>query len=170
MVSKQSTITIQIDSRQHHGKHDLKDKYFAEHGIDTITSKLYSGDYTLLTNQSVCIDTKASFNEIVSNMTVDHKRVAAECDRAYEHGIKLVFLIENSDGITNIDEVHKWKNPRYVMWLKKGKKGRPPVSSKRLEKILKSFEVSHHTKFYFCSPESAGRAIVFLLTGQDLGA
>lgn len=165
----QSMLTIQIDSRQQSGKHDLKDRYFAEHGIDTVHSKLFCGDYTLLNKQDVCIDTKRDFNEIVGNLTKDHKRVASECDRAYEHGIHLCFIIENTENITSINEVHKWSNKRYKIWLYNGRKGKPPVSSKRLEKMMKTFEQHHHCKFYFCKPESAGRAILFLLTGKDYG-
>lgn len=162
-------MTIVEDSRQHSGKHELKEKYFKEHGIDTVTSKLYAGDYSLLNNMSVCIDTKKDFNEVVGNLTHDHKRVADECDRAYEHGIQLIFLIENTENITNINEVHKWSNKRYKVYCYNHKKGRPPVSSKRLEKMMKTFEIHHHCKFYFCSPESAGRAIIYLLTGKDFG-
>lgn len=162
-------LTIVEDTRNKSQKHDLKKQYFSKHGIDVVRSKIYAGDYTLLNSMSVCIDTKQNMQEIYGDMIQDHDRFARECDRAYEHGITLVFVVENTDGITRLDEVHKWRNPRFMIWIKKGKKGRPPVSSKRLQKMMQTFEIHHHTKFYFCSPESSGRAIVYLLTGTDMG-
>lgn len=166
--SEKKIPAIMVDSRQQTGKHDLKDKYFSDHNIDTVHSKLYVGDYALISNMTICVDTKRSIDEIAGNLTHDHERFARECDKAFEHGIKLFILVENTEGIKIIDDVKRWSNPRYQIW-KRRKEGRAPTSAATLMRIMRTFEEHHHCKFYFCSPESSGRAIVYLLTGQDLG-
>lgn len=35
------------DTRNQSGKHDMKNEYFADHGIKVQRTKLYVGDYTL---------------------------------------------------------------------------------------------------------------------------
>ena len=54
------------DTRQttSHGSHDRKYKYFESAGIEVRRTKLYVGDYTLPTNQSICVDTKKDIQEL----------------------------------------------------------------------------------------------------------
>ena len=120
-------MLILVDSRQQEGKHNLKEKWFAEHGIETRRTKLYVGDYTLPTDQSVCIDTKKDIQELVSDICgKQHERFRNECIRAQEAGIRLIILTENRGGhikdniiqptITSLDELHRWKNPRLFIF------------------------------------------------------
>ena len=126
----------------------------------------------------VCIDTKDGLGEVYKNLVLDHDRVARECDRAVENGWKLIFLVEDED-IESVDEVHNWVNPRYQMWatryekIKEGhKKGRymgtklpkPPVSSERLETMMKTFAEHHECEWCFCSHKDTGRVIAELLS------
>ena len=123
-------MLILCDSRQQEGKHDLKERWFASHGIETRRTKLYVGDYTLPTNQSICIDTKKDIQELVSDICgKQHERFRNECLRAQEAGIKLIILTENigckvghgeiyNPTITKLEELHRWKNPRLFIFDK----------------------------------------------------
>ncbi|MCD7724908.1 MAG: hypothetical protein LUI12_05060 [Clostridiales bacterium] len=63
-------MLILEDTRQQESKHENKHKYFREHGIQWTRTKLYCGDYTLPTNQSVCIDSKQSIMELLNDIQV----------------------------------------------------------------------------------------------------
>ena len=165
-----SEFVLMTDTRQHEHKHDAKEAYWSRKGIKVIRSKLYCGDITLLHDQRVCIDTKANLGEWASNIVHDHARVAAEADRAYENGIRLVFLIENNEGIRSIDEIAKWSNSRWRRWHKQRSGQKPPISSEQLAKATKTFAEHHHCIFAFTSVENAGRAVLYLLTGKDFGS
>ena len=56
------------DTRNQVGKHDKKNEYFYKNGIEVRRTKLYCGDYTLPTNQSVCIDTKKDIQELIGDI------------------------------------------------------------------------------------------------------
>ena len=60
-------------------------------GYKVERTKLWIGDYTFPTNQSICIDTKKDMNEIEGNLIHDHERFKAECIRAKEAGIKNIY-------------------------------------------------------------------------------
>lgn len=165
------------DTRNQKNKHDKKHKYFEENGIEYQRCRLYVGDYTLANNQSVCVDSKASMNEIVNNLIQDHERIRAEADRAAEAGIKLYILIEEP-GIKTLNDVRNWKNPRYLRWLKvkqahdRGKMlnvkipSKPPVNNITLMKIMSSFASKHKVEWVFCKPEEAGKKIMEILTNE----
>lgn len=162
--------TLIIDSREKPKAVKNIITYFDRKGIDHISSKLYVGDYQFMNNPYKAVDRKGDMQEIVGNLIQDHERLARECDRAYEHGIEMMILIENTNDIHSIAEIpRKWKNPRYAKWMKKPV-GKSPTSSETLMKIMNTFSEHHHCKFYFCSPKSCGRSIIYLLTGKDLRA
>ena len=174
-------MIILEDSRQQVGKHDKKHEWFAEHGIEIRRTKLWKGDYTLPTDQSICIDTKKDFQEVISNITEQHDRFAREADEAAEAGIRLIFLVENDGGevkngsgiynpvITRIEDVHKWKNPRLFI-LKNGKQKYPRATKGvTLQKMLMSFASHHHCEFQFCHSRDSARRIVEILTGGKVG-
>jgi len=165
------------DTRQQNSKHDLKHKYFAEHGIEVRRTKLYVGDYTLPTNQSVCVDSKASIAEILNNVCgKEHDRFRRECERAQEAGIKLIILVENKEheikpGIVNktvrsLRELASWKNPR--LFIFKGGKQLYPKATKgaTLMKACYTMEKKYGCEFVFCTPEESGAKIMELLTGE----
>lgn len=165
-----SEIILVEDTRNQIGRHQAKNDYFTRKGVKVIRSKLYAGDYSLLHNQSICIDTKENLGEWAGNIVHDHARVAAEADRAYENGIRLIFLIENNEGIRSIDDIAKWSNSRWKRWKKQKPNQRPPISSEQLAKATQTFAKHHHCVFAFTSVENAGRAVLYLLTGKDFGS
>ena len=66
-------MILLCDTRQQAGKHTLKDDYFRKQGIVVNRTKLYCGDYTLPTNQSICIDTKKDFTELIGDIHTKKK-------------------------------------------------------------------------------------------------
>lgn len=63
-------MLILEDTRQQESKHKQKHDYFQSVGIYWNRTALYCGDYTLPTNQSVCVDTKQNIGEIINDIHV----------------------------------------------------------------------------------------------------
>ena len=153
-------MVIVEDTRQQAEKHKIKNEYFENHGIKVIRSKLPVGDYARIDNMSVVIDTKKDIQEIIQNVTKDHKRFAAECELAQEAGIKLIILIENEDKVEKKEDLFKWYNWR----LKTSPKA---TNGKTLYKILKTMEEKYKVTFEFCSVEKSPEIIEKIL--KELG-
>ena len=169
-------MIILEDTRQQYQKHDLKHKWFEEHGIEIRRTKLWVGDYTLPANQSICVDSKQSISEIESNICgPQHDRFRAECIRAQEAGIKLIVLVENKPEkidrtgewnpmIHTLEDLHKWRNPRLFIW-ERGKQKYPKATRGiTLQKACISMQSRYNVTFLFCSPEDSARMILELLT------
>ncbi len=154
-------MTIIEDTRQQAKKHELKHKFFADNGIKVVRSKLPCGDYAKLTDLSVIVDTKKDIQEIIGNVTKDHRRFIEECDFAAENGIKLIFLIED-EKIKRIDDLYGWYNYRLRFSPK-------ATTGKTLAKILRGIEIRHGVMFDFCKKADAGKRIVELLGGDMHG-
>ena len=112
--------TVIIDSREKEKAIQKIKKYFDDNNIKYITSKLYCGDYQLLSNGKIVVDRKQNLAEIMQNVT--QKRFRDELTRAKNAGIHLIILIEHSQDITCIDDITKWKNPRLEYWKFKARK------------------------------------------------
>lgn len=151
---------IQMDTREKTGKKDRILRYFDQHGIRYIRSKLYCGDYTRLDDQTVCIDTKQGLSEVYSNVIGDHERFKAECLRAADAGIRLVILIEQP-GIMDLDQIQWWVNPR--IFRKRAKGQRSPADSVTLEKIMRTMADRYGVEWQFCDPEKTGERICQIL-------
>lgn len=130
------------------------------------------GDYCIPPNLSTLVDTKFAIQELIGNCTQGHQRFARELDGAYEMGATLYILIQD-EKVKCIDDLEHWENPRIKNWaiqknraLKKGLpyQKQPPTSGKQLAKILRTMEISHHTKFMFCRKEEMAKKIIELLT------
>lgn len=143
------------DSRQQKGKHETKHKEFADMGINLLTNVLPYGDYAY--PPKVSVDTKRNMAEIAQNIGgTEHVRFKNECIKARDCGAQLYILVENTDGITTIDEVHKWINPDLVY--------RPrAITGVRLEKAMKTMSERYGVKFEFCTPEQSAKRIMELL-------
>ena len=164
------------DTRQQASRHEEKHRWFEQNDVEVRRTKLYCGDYTLPTDQTVCIDTKKGMQEIYGDLVSQHNRFKAEADRAYESGIRLIILIED-DNVKDLEGVKNWRNPRYIRYCKiknaheHGKMlnvplaKKPPVNNVTLLKIMSTFGKEHHVEWVFCTPEQAGQTIIDLLTG-----
>ena len=175
-------MIILEDTRQVAGKHAIKHKWFEEHGIEIRRTKLYCGDYTLPTNQSVCVDTKQGCEELISDICgKQHERFRAECQRAKEAGIQLYILVENCGWvmksgnknivcptILDLSELHLWINKRLFLW-RNGKQLYPSATRGiTLQKACYTMEKKYGCKFLFCTPEESGAKIIELLKGETL--
>ena len=169
-------MIILCDTRQQARKHKTKDKYFADHGIEVRRTKLYVGDYTLPTNQGVCIDTKKDIQELIGDICgKSHERFRDECIRAQEAGVKLIILVENEAGyvdrkqtvynkvVRSIDDLFSWVNPRLFIW-KNGKKKYPNATKGSvLAKCCITMSQKYGVEFMFCTPKESAEKIVELL-------
>jgi hypothetical protein len=124
-------------------------------GYEVKRTKIYCGDYTFPTNQSVCIDTKQDLQEVVGNVIQQHDRFREECIRAKEAGIQLVILIAEPK-VTCLADVFGWWNPR-LRYSKKATTGR------QLGKILYSMREKYGVQFEFCTKDKLGERIIELL-------
>ena len=177
-------LILLSDTRQQAGKHVLKEKYFAEHGIEIRRTKLYTGDYTLPTDQSVCVDTKKDIQELISDICgKSHERFRDECIRAQESNIQLIILVENKDCVKEIRDLFEWQNPRRKIYKNSDqvigywKSGNPrykrvqkyPGATKgeTLAKACLTMQLKYGVSFQFCRPDESGARILQLL-GVDV--
>lgn len=155
-------MIIVQDSREQSGKHNHILKYFEENGIQVVRSKLFVGDYTLLHNQSVCIDTKKDVLELFSNLTKDHIRFRNECIRAKENGIQLIVLIEEKLPPGGLAE---WKSPVWKYTSDKHKKGelKTHANPATMRKAMLTMQDKYGVVFCFCDKSESGKKIVDIL-------
>lgn len=145
------------DSRQQAGKHDLKHQGFLSLLTPFVRCKLPVGDYALPPAKAV--DTKASMSEIAQNIgggKGEHERFIREVKLAQEIGTKLFILVENDEGIAELEDVPRWRNPRTDY-------SPDCIQGPRLAKAMRTIEDRYGCKFLFCTPEEAAETIIDLL-------
>lgn len=148
---------ILCDTRQKKDKNRYIDDQLEHLGYKVDRCRLYCGDYSWATNQSICVDTKASMGEIESNLIHDHERFREECIRAKDAGIQLIILVQDPK-IKSVSDVFPWYNPRKRFSPK-------AVSGRQLGKMMMSMEKKYGVKFQFCKKDEVGKRIVELLGG-----
>ena len=151
-------MVIIEDTRQQNGKHDIKHNWFVTHGISLVRCKLPFGDYA--PPPKVSIDTKRSIDEIAENIGNDHIRFKNECKAAQEAGCRLIVLVENDLGITDVSKVHTWENPRSVYSSR-------CIQGPRLQKAMETMHERYGVTFMFCTPEESAERILELLHEQQ---
>lgn len=137
-------------------------------------SKLSKMD--LLMDIKVAVDRKNSIDEICGNICgKQHDRFREEAIRAKKAGATFYVLIENSEGIKDLEGVKRWSNPRLHRWNKiryMHKLGKwqsvsapkkPPTSNITLYKAMWSMANKYGIKWVFTSPKDAAETIVSLL-------
>lgn len=145
------------DTRNQQGKHDLKHRGFDSLHIPFYRCKIVVGDYCLPPAKAV--DTKASISEIAQNIgggKGEHERFIREVKLAQELGTKLFILVENEDGIEDVNGVEGWYNPRTEY-------NANCIQGPRLAKAMRTIEGRYGCSFLFCRPEEAAEVIVDLL-------
>jgi len=192
------------DKGNKEGEHVEKQTYFKNEGIEVIRAPLPVGDYIVandlvidvirrkgdrkqelkkidfLGSYKVSVDTKASIQELVGNICgKQHARFRDECILANNNNIKLYILVANADGITCIDDLHKWHNPRLDI-LKNSNEvigfwgnGRPKYRKIRkypaattgatLAKACNTMQKKYDCEFVFCSNKEQGQKVLELL-------
>ena len=147
-------MVIIEDTRQKSGMHELKHSCFEEMGVQIVRNMLPFGDYAM--PPAISIDTKANMAEIANNIGKDHQRFKRECIAARDAGCQLIILVENTDDIRSIEDVHTWINPDLIY--------RPrSISGERLQKAMKTMSERYGVRFEFCDPKESASKIIELL-------
>ena len=144
-----------VDTREKGHKSILK--YFDEHNIDYITSKLEYGDYMIYKDNSVVIDRKNNLLELAGNLchSVEHERIKREISRAKDDGCNnFIFLISESK-IKSLDDIKRWGSPH------------TRVRGSTLLKIMQTMKERYGVRFIFCEQKKMGERIIQLLGGND---
>jgi hypothetical protein len=163
-VKKQVNIILE-DSRQQSGRHEHVNRWLIAHGVQIRRTKLYVGDYTLPADQSVVVDTKYGLQEVYGNIIQDHERFRREIVAAQEAEIRLIVLVEES-GISSVQDVANWNNPRAVRWERtpvRYRKGKPPASSNTLCKAMQTMSDKYGVEWMFCSKDKTAEKLCELL-------
>jgi len=147
------------DTRNKPEKNEYIRKQLEALGYQVDRCKLYCGDYSWATDFRVCIDTKADLQEVCGNVTQQHERFKAECERAKAAGIKLVILIREST-IKSLDEVPKWYNWRLRVSPR-------ATTGKQLWKIMSTLSQKYDVEWAFSKGEDMGKTIVEILEGSN---
>lgn len=151
------TLIILCDTRQKIDKNADIDQQLTELGCNLIRNKLYVGDYCRIDNMLTCVDTKQDIQELASNLTHDHERFRAECERAKEAGIKLVILIAD-EKVTDLKSLCGWYNYR-----RKFNKAAP--TGRQLSKICHTMQDRYGVEFKFAKRCDTGKEILSILGG-----
>jgi hypothetical protein len=144
------------DTRDKATKHQNVDEYLIAQGHKVVRSKMFVGDVTLLSDQSVCIDLKRNLQEVAVNVGQDHARFKRELERAQEYGIKLIFLVEHGGAIKTLEDVQGWVNPRL-------KEHPLALTGPRLYKIMLTMQNKYGIEWHFCDKRCTGKRIIELL-------
>ena len=180
-------MRLVIDTRQQADKHNIKDKWFEEHGIETVRKKVDFGDYILdVEHPTVSVDTKRSVDEIAQNISSQHERFKREILRANDNGARLVILVENKDGYLIVDDLLPWVNSeckRCRSYFKKEcnpcgpgpctnskhKSKHKPIQGARLALAMKTMSTRYGVEWLFCRPEDSAQIIYSILKEADGG-
>lgn len=149
------TVIIE-DSRQRKGKHEEKRQYFLDQGHIVVRQQMKWGDYGFY--PSVVVDTKQNIIEIAQNLcgsVSERNRFTKEMKTAWENGITIFFLIEDSRFSRQSDLYD------VEMKLHSGK----VVRGEQLATAMWICEARYGCRFEFCSPDEAGYRIIEILEG-----
>ena len=125
------------------------------------------------------MDTKRDIQEAIGNICgSQHDRFRDEVILAQRNQIKLYILVENSDGVSNLDDLDVWENPRAKMkkWIREADGSRKQVfvspkatKGTSLAKAMRTMQEEYGVQFLFCRPEETGRKILDLLGAMEDG-
>ena len=196
-------MIILEDMGQKEDKHIVKNQWFYENNIEVVRAPLPAGDYIIANDKAMdvlkrkekrgnkpkkmdflgtyskAVDTKENIGEIVNNICGKaHGRFRDECILAQNNNIQLYILVENEDGVTCIDDLYRWQNPRlhrynkirYMhnlgKWQHIALPKKPPTKGETLAKAMFTMEKEYGVRFLFCHPNEAGARVVELLEGD----
>lgn len=133
-------------------------------------------------------DSKNSISEIYADVIgKQHERFRDELILAQQNNIQLIILIESAPEVRCLEDVKRWKNwkqlyaycrrnniptgqgmmERIEEYVAHGGQ-RPPVSGEQLHKAMVTLSRKYGCRWSFCRPEDTGKAIIYLLTREEL--
>lgn len=154
------------DTRQQEGKHKNIYAYCKRNGIEIVRQKLDVGDYMLVGGGKISVDTKEDLLELSKNiMSSDHRRLKAECERAKELGIHLVFLIEEYPPFGKVD---MWEVPRWKTETRWHRYGDPMtlVDPRTLRKAMITMMLKYGCEFQFCTRRQSPARVIKILESE----
>lgn len=155
------------DSRQQDGKHRNIKAYCDKVGIEIVKQKLEVGDYMLdPVNGKISVDTKESILELSKNiMSSDHRRFRAECQKAKDLGVQLVFLVEE---VPNFGKIAYWEVPRWKSSNQFHRQGDPMtlVDPRTLRKAMITMMLKYGCRFEFCTRRQSPARVIRILKGD----
>lgn len=165
-------MVIQIDSREKERAIKAIVAEFDRRNIKHPVSKLLVGDYMNYDNPRLIIDRKQNLSELCSNVCQGHDRFKRELVRAAENEIQLLILVEHGKGITKLEDVIWWNNPRSEKRVRGADGKFRAVQTKAMQgevlyKVLCTLERKYGCRFLFCNRDETGSRIVELLGGAD---
>lgn len=149
-------MIIQIDTREKARAIQQIKAEFAKQNIETITSKLWVGDYARIDNMTTVIDRKQNLNELAGNIV--EKRFHAEIQRAHYAGIRIIFLVEHGRSVKDLIDVLFWDNPRL-------KESPRCISGEHLYKSMNTLSNRYGVEWQFCTKSETGKRIIEILKG-----
>lgn len=166
-------LNIIEDTRNKPGKHDAKNQHFKEQGVSVTRCALPVGDYALM--PKLAIDTKKDIYELAQNIDQEHERFRNELIRAKKAGCKLVILVENEDGVTDLESLANWSEDRRHFKMRRAKSGNMyarQIEGVRLAKACSTMSRKYGAEFRFCPSDKSGSAILEILKerGEDENA
>ena len=191
-------MLIGVDKAQKKGKHELKHSMLQEDGNELFFMPIPVGDYIKITPEiedvikrrgnklskmdtigliDVSIDTKRDMEELYSCLVQDHSRFSDSCFLAYNNGIKLIILVENENGVTDVNSIDVWRNEKrwksYYAAVKRAKyqnKKLPkePVKPSQLKKTMWTMNKKYGVIFMFCHPLETADVIKKLLNSEGV--
>ncbi len=157
-------MILLCDTRQQEGKHKNIEAYCRRMGIEMVRQKCDVGDY-MFPGGSISVDTKQDLLELSKNiMSSDHRRLRAECERAKELGIQLVFLVEE---VPPFGKVDMWEIPRWKTSNRFHRYGDPMtlVDPRTLRKAMITMVVKYGIRFEFCTKRQTPARLIKILKG-----
>lgn len=151
------------DTRQKIGQHELKHECWTKMGANIIRCRLPFGDYVMM--PKVAVDTKADLYEVASNIEHQHGRFRDECLGAQRAGCQLIILVENLEGIRDLDDLVRWTEPDYHFYERRGKR---KFNGERLAKAMRTMSDRYGVRWEFCTPNEAAERVIDLLQGGDI--
>lgn len=150
------------DDRQKSGKHELKHDYWVKIGAQFVRMRLPYGDYALF-KPDVVVDTKRDIYEVIGNIKHDHTRFRNECLKAQADGCRLVILIENLDGVKNLDDLARWEESNEHFRMRGGKR---KFKGKDTVKSMVTMTRRYGVEWDFCTPNESARRVLEILGGD----
>ena len=142
---------IIVDTREKGHKSILK--YFDEHNIDYIVSKLDYGDYKIYKSNEVVIDRKDSLLEMAHNLcgTLEHNRIKAEIQRSKDDGCKDFIFLIGENKIKSLEDIKNWSSPH------------TKVKGETLLKVMSTMKQRYGVRFIIVPKKNMGEMIIKLL-------
>lgn len=164
-ICKNERISFDLADEIYHAICDDDEDRFAEKDINEVCYKHALSESIIASFQALYVKRHGFFHRGLK--------------RAQNSGIRLYILVENEDGVTCIDNLIDWINPRldrylkikemhsYGKWRKIPLPKAEPTPGPKLAKACMTMEQKYGCRFLFCSPEESGAKILELLGVND---